>query len=589
MSGNLNKSKIFIKNSFSLKIFAGFTLLILLLMISINFFFHKPLKSFHVLNLKENLLRINLSLESEMARLYKRGTITDMDIRVKEIGKKLKIRVTIIRPNGSVIADSHKDPKTMDNHSDRPEIISSITKGSGNSLRFSSTIGEQMLYVASVFKERGNTIFFIRTSIFLSDITEFIKTLKENLMRISLLFFLVAIIISWYLSKKFNKPVKAIINATEKFAGGDFDSKLFFESNDEFGKLAISFNKMVDQQELIISKLSEREEELSTVLSSMEEGLIVIDKKGNIIHSNKKFGEMCNLKKPENTLYWETIRIPKIDEMIAESFKKEKSLFKEIKYNGRDYLATFSKIYDSDRMVITFKDITELKELESIKKDFILNLTHELKTPLTAIMGFVETLENEEKIKNKNYIEIIKRHTIRMDMIVSDMMIISELEDERSYFDLTNVNISLILRNIIKMFNDRIKDKKIKLNIDIGEKLPEIKGEEFKLEQMFINLIDNAHKYSEKGEINIRLAHLKEKKIVRFSINNTGSYIPENLIHRIFERFFVVDKSRSRKLGGTGLGLSIVKHVVQLHSGEITVKTSPEIGTTFTIEFPVPN
>ncbi len=584
---DMKKSGIFTRNSFSLRIFLGFTSLILFLLLSIIFFFHKPLRNFNISSLKSNLIRLNLSLDSEVKRLIKKGDIRTLDNWIKVIGNKINTRITIIKTEGEVIADSDKDPHTMDNHSDRPEIISAVKSDEGHSMRFSVSVGEQMLYVATTITECGEMLALIRTSIYLRDISVFIETLKENLMKISLVFFLIAIAVSWLLSKKFNKPVRSIIDATEKFASGDFNSKLFFNSNDEFGRLAGSFNKMVDQQEFIISRLTEREEELSTIISSMEEGLIVINRNGNIIHSNSSFRKMCNAKETRDALYWQVIRIPKMEKMISSSFEKEKSVFEELKYNERHYLATFSKIYESDRMVITFKDITELKGLEAIKKDFVLNLTHELKTPLTAIMGFVETLEDEEDIKNKNYIEIIKRHTNRMNMIVSDLMVISEIEDENIEFELKKVNISLILSNIIKMFREKIENKKLTLKIDLGKKLPEIWGEEFKLEQMFINLIDNAHKYSDKGEINISLSHQKKEKVLRFIINNTGSHIPEDSIPRIFERFFVVDKSRSRTLGGTGLGLSIVKHVVQLHSGKISVKTNSIMGTTFTIDLPV--
>jgi len=584
---DLKGRRIFSKNSFSLKIFIGFTSLILFLLLSINFFFHKPLRNFNVSSLKKNLISLNLSLESEVKRLIKHGDLRALDDWVKVIGEKINTRITIIKPEGEVIADSHKDPGTMDNHSDRPEIISAIKNDEGYSMRFSASVGEQMLYVATTITEKEEASALIRTSIYLRDISVFIGTLKGNLMKISLIFFLIALAVSWLLSKKFNKPVRSIIDATEKFASGDFNSKLFFDSNDEFGRLAGSFNKMVDQQEFIISKLTEREEELSTIISSMEEGLIVINRAGNIIHSNSSFRKMCDAKETVEVLYWQVIRIPKIEEMISRSFESEKSIFEELKYNGRHYLATFSKIYDSERMVITFKDITALKKLEAIKKEFVLNLTHELKTPLTAIMGFVETLEDEEDIKNKNYIEIIKRHTNRMNMIVSDLMTISEIEDESTEFELKKVNISAILSNIIKIFNEKIENKGITLNIDLGKNLPEILGEEFKLEQMFINLIDNAHKYTDEGEINISLSHQKKEKVLRFLINNTGSHIPEDSLPRIFERFFVVDKSRSRNLGGTGLGLSIVKHVVQLHSGNISVKTNPETGTTFIVDLPV--
>ncbi len=321
--GKLNRSRIYIKNSFSLKVFAGFTLLILFIIVSINLFFNQPLKNFYIAGLKNNLMRVNLSLEPEIKRTLKDRTGEALDRWVKDEGRKIGTRITVILPDGEVAADSHKETDSMDNHGDRPEIISALKNDRGHSLRFSTSVGEQMLYVASLVIEGGDIKALIRTSIYLRDISVFMKSLRKSLMQISVVFFFLAMIVSWYLSRKFNKPVRSIIDATEKFAAGDFNSKLFFESNNEFGKLARSFNKMVEQQETVISKLSQREEELSTVISTMEEELIVINRDGKIIHSNEGFKELCNTNEIKDSLYWEVIRIPNIDKMISVKLRKE--------------------------------------------------------------------------------------------------------------------------------------------------------------------------------------------------------------------------------------------------------------------------
>ena len=235
-------------------------------------------------------------------------------------------------------------------------------------------------------------------------------------------------------------------------------------------------------------------------------------------------------------------------------------------------------------MVAVLYDITELKNLEQMKKDFVANMSHELRTPLTAIKGFVETLEEEEEIKNVQYLEIIKRHTDRLMNIVNDLLVLSELEQTGSALVIENVNLVSLAENILKVFEQGEKEKGIQLKLVAEKDLKIIQADPFKLEQMFINLLDNAIKYTERGEVSITLTQIDSKSVIE--IQDSGIGIPSSHLLRIFERFYVVDKSRSKKLGGTGLGLSIVKHIVLLHGGTIDVESSQGMGTKFTIVLP---
>jgi two-component system phosphate regulon sensor histidine kinase PhoR len=236
-------------------------------------------------------------------------------------------------------------------------------------------------------------------------------------------------------------------------------------------------------------------------------------------------------------------------------------------------------------MVAVLYNITELKNLERVKKDFIANISHELRTPLTAIKGFVETLEEEEEIRNVQYLEIIKRHTDRLMHIVNDLLLLSELEQPESAFVIENINLASLAENILKVFEQGAREKGIQLKLVARKDLKTIQADPFKLEQMFINLLDNAIKYTEKGEVSVSLGQGDFKSIIE--IKDTGIGIPASHLPRIFERFYVVDKSRSKKFGGTGLGLSIVKHIVLLHGGAIDVESSLGIGTKFTITLPM--
>lgn len=238
-----------------------------------------------------------------------------------------------------------------------------------------------------------------------------------------------------------------------------------------------------------------------------------------------------------------------------------------------------------EEMIILLSDITGITNLEKIKKDFIVNVSHELKTPLTAIKGFVETLDEEENIKNKDYIDIIKRHTDRLIFIVQDLLHLSSLEEGGGGAEIEKVDLEHLIEKIIRMFDEKVKGKSIKLNFRLINKVPQLSGDIFKLEQMFINLIDNAIKYTDKGNIYISLD--KDNESIIIVIQDEGIGISDEHLSRIFERFYVVDKSRSRKLGGTGLGLSIVKHIVMLHRGTVDVDSVQGKGTKFTIKLPV--
>jgi two-component system phosphate regulon sensor histidine kinase PhoR len=234
--------------------------------------------------------------------------------------------------------------------------------------------------------------------------------------------------------------------------------------------------------------------------------------------------------------------------------------------------------------VVILYDITEMKNVEKIKKDFVVNVSHELRTPLTAIKGFVETLEESVEDENRNFVEIIKRNTDRLINIVEDLLVLSELEEKGTTLELEELQLKEMVERILKIFEPRMKEKGLGLELHVKGSAPRIMADAFKLEQALINLIDNAVKYTEKGTIAISLRYQDSQ--VMIEIKDTGIGIPEEHIPRLFERFYVVDKSRSKRLGGTGLGLSIVKHIVLLHNGTLQVKSLPSQGTTFSISLP---
>jgi two-component system phosphate regulon sensor histidine kinase PhoR len=283
--------------------------------------------------------------------------------------------------------------------------------------------------------------------------------------------------------------------------------------------------------------------------------------------------------------YWEVVRSSKFDELINQVMEKKESSSAEVELNEKIFLSSAAYLGSQELAVVTLHDLTEAKRLERVKKEFVVNVTHELRTPLTAIKGFVETLEEEKDKKKQNYLRIIKRNTDRLIRIVEDLLSLTELEEKEFPLEREEVNLKELAENVFKIFEQEAKEKDLYLKLLADEKLPLVRADSFRLEQMFVNLLDNGLKYTEKGGVTVGLKS-KENEVI-IEVEDTGIGIAAEHLPRIFERFYTVDKARSRKLGGTGLGLSIVKHIVFLHGGKIQVKSDLGLGTKFTVTLPV--
>ncbi len=570
------------KHSLFFKFFFSFCLIILLLSILIFSFSFRTIRSHYINTLSLGLKNLAYTLKLKVLPLIEEKDFKRLDSLVKEIGKNIKTRITIIAPSGKVLADSEKDPHLMENHNDRPEVKQAKIKGLGKSLRFSTTVKEEMLYVAIPVKSKEKFLGVLRVSLFLKDINKLLNNLKNRIFGIVIFMTFLSLLGAFFFSKNLSYPLKELVSASKKLADGDFSARVSFKRKGEIGELAESFNRMSEELKRLFDNLTLKQEELNSIITSLEEGLLVLDKKGRIILFNESFKKIVQIN-PEGKFWWEVLRNPTIAQLIEKAKEEKRISSQELELNEKVFLCSFVFVPSKEELIIVLHDITEFRKLEKIKKDFVVNVSHELRTPLTAIKGYVETLEEEIKGSSKHYLDIIKKHTERLINIVSDLLLLSELEEKGLTQIKEKMNLEEMAENVCKIFEQKAKEKNLKLNL-ICESKPVIKGDPFKLEQMFINLIDNAIKYTEKGEISILLKRTDKEIIVK--VKDTGIGIPEEHLDRIFERFYVVDKSRSKKLGGTGLGLSIVKHIVLLHNGRIDVKSIPDKGTEFTITFP---
>jgi len=393
---------------------------------------------------------------------------------------------------------------------------------------------------------------------------------------------IIAFLISIFYSYSITKPIEKMEKKVKEISQGKYtESK--YPLNHQFNKIFSDLNLISEKLKKYEDKLSRNKEGFNIIIESIKEAIWIQNAKGMIKTYNTSFADLVQQREIKNQYFWNVIRSKELYDIVDRSFTKPESRTLEIEFDSKHFLCSTSYSAYSKETVFILYDITEIKQLETIKKDFVLNVSHELRTPLTSIKGYLETFGNDLNEEYQDYMEIMKRNTDRLIHIVNDLLTLSRLENAKP-LELESIKIADLLRNISHIFAHRIKAKKLKFIFEQNDPDIEILADQYQLEQVFINLIDNALKYTEKGEI--RISAEDTDKDLKFIISDSGNGISEEHLPRLFERFYVVDKSRSRRMGGTGLGLSIVKHIVNLHDGTINVESKIGEGTKFLITIP---
>lgn len=489
------------------------------------------------------------------------------------------VRFTVINKEGEVIFDN--EITKLDNHNNRQEIIDAFKNGSGSSVRYSESLSTSMVYVAT--KIDDNTV--IRSSVPVNSIRVFTSGTLKYYIAIILLVFVLSLFLAVKLVKIIVYPINELQKVTSKIENGDLNKRAIIYNYDEIGFLAQTFNNIADQLEIRIIDSLDKKNKLEAILESMESGVIAIDNNENIILINSYSQKLFDLKEDnigkkisDCIIDYDLINfIREIPEIGTKEIKLFHPIERELRVKKSPII---NYLNNSIGIVITVQDITDIKRLENMRSEFVANVSHELKTPLTSIKGFSETLRYVDDSETKNkFLDIIDKESERLTNLINDILILSNIENihkmESEYF-----NPGDVIENVLDMVKSQAYKKSIiiKYNDCFNS---EILGSKDKFHQLAVNLIENAIKYSnENGVVKIDLT-LEEQYFV-FKVKDNGIGIPKNDIPRIFERFYIVDKSRSTR--GTGLGLAIVKHIVKLFNGEISVKSKVGIGSTFTVK-----
>ncbi|MBE0451060.1 MAG: HAMP domain-containing protein [Clostridia bacterium] len=575
------------------KIIGSYLLLIVLLAAIFSWIVRDALLDAMLIQFEHNLINeaelVKTMIENEGNEYVDFQKFSDL------IKEKINVRVTIVDKTGQVLSDTDENSENMMNHINRDEIKSAFETGATSvRLRYSDTVKADYLYAATVFK-LDDSEYVIRISKPLLELKAFNYQMLNFALAAIIISSILASLMAILMVRKITKPIYELTKAANSIAEGDYGRKIYTQSKDQIGDLTASFNKMSLNLEVSMKEVKKRNIELESILNSMINGIIAIDQDKNILMINNISFEILGLPDEfvtENESMYKIIRNDEVAEMIEKSISYGESQVRELKYLSLDKVL---RIYVNPIMtstsdiiggIVVIQDVTQIRKLEKMRSDFVSNVSHELKTPLTSIKGFVDTLKGgalDNKETALRFLEIIDIESDRLYRLINDILLLSEIETMEREPDKTEVHINEIVDEVIEMLALKASDKNLMLKKRIEGDFY-INANADRIKQMFINLVDNAIKYTEFGEVEVSLE--AEGSWIKTIVSDTGIGFDEKYKERLFERFYRVDKGRSRSYGGTGLGLSIVKHIVLLYKGKISVDSTPGKGTRFEILLP---
>lgn len=581
------------------QLFPSYLVITLVSLLAVSWYALDFTRQFYLERTRADLEINGRLLEKQVLRLLSPLDAPAIDRLSKEAAGQTVTRVTVILPNGHVVGDSEEMPAKMGSHLDRDEVREAYKGNVGMSIRHSDTLDQDMMYVALPLMVDQTLVGVLRTSIAVTAVDELLGVIRWRIAIGALLVALLASLVSWYVSRRITIPLERMQDGSKRFADGDLDYRLPVLDTAELAGLAESINHMAGQLQIRMDEITRQRNKTEAVLSSMREGVIAMDLDQRVISINQAAARMfgVSIRTVNGRSVLEVIRNHAFQELMDRSLSTGKNLESDIVYhqNGeRTFNVHCTPLLDAQKKrmggLLVISDVTQLRRLENMRRDFAASVSHEIKTPLTAIKGFVETLctgDVEDREETRRFLTIIERHVNRLATIIDDLMQLSRIErdDEIQQIGMACCRIEEVIDTAIGLCADGIREKAIDVQLSCESDLEGCYDATL-LEQAVVNLLDNAIKYSP-GESTIHIQALAVDDEIHLRFTDQGIGIAQKDLPRLFERFYRVDKARSRKLGGTGLGLAIVKHIAQAHGGYVNVESELGKGSTFTLHLPI--
>jgi two-component system phosphate regulon sensor histidine kinase PhoR len=583
-----------------LRLYAGFAIVILFSVMIVGLMVQRQIEQASLRDISNNLTSQAYILQQSFADAGHQSQ-PQIQRQIVQIGQRIDTRITLLSNVGEVIADSEFSPTQMDNHRYRPEVIAAHKNNIGQSRRYSKTLKKPMLYVAvAVATNSDNELGYIRTALSTERIDEEINYLRRVIIIAASLTGLIALFIGYWLAMSFARPLKQMTLIAKNYAHGRYQLRIPSHRRDEIGDLARSLNQMADVSAQRFDIIKTERDQLSTILKSMNEGVITVTNHGLITHVNAAACRM--LRTSSERCLGHSLKDIDASNHLEQAFTKcqqdETSVERQIQLSGyafaRHYRLHVTLLKQSNEAgaILVLQDVTDVQRIDKMRADFVANASHELKTPITAIRGFAETLLEDDQIEasmQQRFMSKIHGQSIRLSDLVSDLLALSRLENNDEAFN-TQVNLQQVVQRVCANLQAVAQNQHVNLELSTNHDAQQgpilVLGDDQALGQMATNLIDNAIKYTPQGgKISVSLELQSDAAVFSVSDNGLGIDVADQ--DRIFERFYRVDKARSKSLGGTGLGLAIVKHIAQSHKGHIEIQSQLNQGSTFRVRIPV--
>lgn len=591
-----------LKKSLIWQIYPPYILIIFFSLVIVTWYGSNLIRQFYLENIADSLRNQSILISQSYNQNLSSEPSDSIQSKCVALGKKIPSRITIILPTGLVVGDTHENPHNMDNHADRPEIRQALQNEVGSSTRFSNTLGEELMYVAVPVVMNDSIVGVVRTATPVSRLALVLSNIYRRIVLVGFIVVLVAAMISWIFSERINRPIQIMQEGFSRYGSGDLSHRIHIKKPDEFRRLSDSMNTMAQELSKRIDTITRQRNELETILSSMVEGVFVVDPEMKILRINNAAMQIIGIENYtiDNILgrsIYEMVRNQSLQRFIERAFKSNAALEEELIIHDsaeRSLNLHGTRLHDIDGhsigALIVVNDVTHMKKLENIRKEFVSNVSHELKTPITSIKGYVETLKDgaiKDKKNARRFLKIISKHTDRLNAIIEDLLNLSRIEQDvnTDQIELEYASVKKVFVEAVSVCYSKAGERNIKIEIDCSNRIKTMINPPL-LSLAIVNLLDNAIKYSDENS-HVRLSAMIQDNEVVLSVQDWGCGIPRKSRARIFERFYRVDKARSRDLGGTGLGLAIVKHIVQAHRGHVDVQGPKEGGTQFNIYLPL--
>jgi len=582
-------------------IFPTFLVLVIAGLVSVSWYVSDALRHFYYEQVRDDLEKRAFLVAENVDPGQVLLADTGLDSLAKRLGDSSDTRLTIIREDGRVLGDTRESPQLMDNHAARPEVRSALAGERGMSVRFSRTLQQEMMYVAIPLRKDGRIVGSLRTAVSVAHIEHSLEALQRQLLVFGTILSAALALISFLVARRISKPLEEMKRGAIRFARGQFGRRLPLHGTSEIAALADALNRMAEQLDERIKTIVEQRNEQQAMLGSMAEGVLAVDMQEQILRMNRAAARLVGVEanaatgRPIQEVLRKADLLRFVSDTLTSSHPVERDLSLRVDGIEQFLQAHGTPLADAEGQqigaLVVFNDITRLRRLENIRRDFVANVSHELKTPITAIRGSAETLASgalESPEDARGFVAIVLKQADRLNAIIDDLLSLSRIEQDsdRDGIRLERALLRPVLEGAISTCSHAAQDKQIEVLLTCS---PDLEGRINPplLEQAVVNLLTNAIKYSDReARVVVDASQIRDRLYLK--VQDWGCGIPSEHLPRLFERFYRVDKARSRDQGGTGLGLSIVKHIAQAHRGEVTVNSRLEQGSTFTIILPVP-